>query len=170
MKSTRVFWLLAVVAVLAIVLLPPVLSSVNGGWFYAYRCACGHPVYVHVKGDGLFGYSPGHGVPEHRNANLRRRADGGWDVLALAPDSGSGMVAIISDAPKAGSVCSRMRIRGGTLYEESFRDGSSAPRVYLSPNEPLDLPAVRQTNETRYSRVYNPWPIWLAQLREKWNL
>jgi hypothetical protein len=166
-KSTRIFWLLAVVAMLAIVLLPPVLSSVNGGWFYAYRCACGHPVYVHVKGDGLFGYSPGHGVPEHRDANLRRRADGGWDVLAIASDNGNEIYGIMSDAPKAGSVCSRMRIRGGTLYEESLRVSSNSPRIYLSPGKPQDQPAARQTNETRYSRVYNPWPIWIAQLRNE---
>jgi hypothetical protein len=60
-------------------------ASSTRGYFEDGRCMCGYNVYIPIKGDGYFRYSPGHGHQEGRLWTLRKR-DGFWEALG---DNGS---------------------------------------------------------------------------------
>ena len=121
-----------------IVFLAPVAWSAFGthGYFCDGRCICGNDVFVRIRGDGYFNYSPGHGVPEHRAFTLRAQGDG-WEVMGL-PHSD------LYSSPLEGEnkVIARIRFHDGALYESW---GSSG-------------------NWTRLPKVYNIWRVWWAKL------
>ena len=135
---TRQKVIIAALAVVLAVFVAPIAWSAFGtrGYFYDGRCVCGHDCFVRIQGDGYFKYSPGHGVPEHREFTLRPR-DGGWEVLGL-PHSD------LYWSPLEGEdkVIARLRFRDGALYESW---GST-------------------TSWKRLPRAYNIWRIWVAKL------
>ena len=111
------------------------LSRSDCGYFADTRCICGHNCYIHIKSDGYHQYSPGHQVPEHRSFDLRRGQNGEWELLALAPPAGAW-------SPVAeGDVVARIRFHDKAMY------------MAWSGN-----------NWERHARIYNPWPIWIAQV------
>jgi hypothetical protein len=106
-----------------------------GGWFEHGRCICGHTVYVHLHGDGYFTYAPGHGVPEHRDYNIRHNGSD-FDVVALRPPDWA-----FSPTPE-GKIVARLRVKNGAVYE-----------CWSST-----------TNWTCLKPVPAPFRIWLAKL------
>lgn len=106
------------------------------GYFYQGRCGCGHDIFVRIQGDGLFRYSPGHGVPEYRAFRLRALSDG-WDIMGV-PHGG----AYWSPSEGQTSVLGHIRFRDGALWESW---GSS-------------------TNLMRLPRVRNILRVWWPKL------
>jgi len=132
---------LAVALAVAAFLLPIAFLAVSAsspqGYFDGGRCACGHRIYIHVVRDGYFSYSPGHGVPEHRDFTLRS-AEGGWDVIRLPEPDTTGMFMHMA----ATGVVAKLQFRDGAIYES-----------WSGTN-----------NWQRHNRIYNPWPIWISKL------
>lgn len=135
--------MIAAVATVMLALLAPTVFTVltargTSGYFHDGRCMCGHECFIRIEGDGYFQYSPGHGMPEQRVFALRSH-NGEWEMLALRPrdDAWSPV--------EEGKVVARLRFQGGALYKSW--SGT--------------------TNWTRHARVYNKWPIWLAELRSE---
>ena len=110
MMTTRKIILGAVAAVI----LPLAIFAVSlhrgvDAWFDNGDCICGHHSYIHLRADGYFKYSPGHGVPETRDFGLRPNGRD-WDAVALrSPDW-------YFSPPKEGEVVARLRIQDGVLY------------------------------------------------------
>jgi hypothetical protein len=134
--TTRRKVIVAAAGTLVVVFLTPIAWSAWGahGYFDGGRCTCGNPIFIRIRDDGYFRYSPGHGVPEHRAFALRRR-DGGWDVLGLRPPDG------VWSPVAEGEAVARMRLQDGALYESW--DST--------------------TNWTRRARVYNVWRVWIPE-------
>ena len=127
-------------AVLAVFLAPTAWSMFGThGYFCEGRCVCGHEVFVRIKRDGYFSYSPGHEVPEHRDFTLRRTSDG-RDVMG-SPHSDW----YWSPLEGENKVVARLRYRDGALYES--RGGT--------------------TNWNRLPRAHNVWSIWVAKLTKE---
>lgn len=125
--------IIVIIVILALVAWP---ASSARGYFYGGRCACGHEIFVRIVGDGLFNYSPGHGVPEHRSFNLRPQRDG-WDIMSL-PRSDR----YWSSLEGENKVLGRVQFREGALWE-SWGSG---------------------TNWARLPRVHNVLRVWRPKL------
>jgi hypothetical protein len=111
-------------ALLFAILVAGAISFNGSGVYYERgRCSCGHPIFIRIAGDGYFSFSPGHGVAEHREYNLRRN-NGGWDKLALPPPDG------FESVIKEGSIVGRVRLENGALYETWGTNWVRCPRVY----------------------------------------
>jgi hypothetical protein len=125
----------------AVFLLPVLFTAVpdpgRTGYFDGGRCACGHPIYIRVSNDGYWTYSPGHDVSEHRSYALRPNTNG-WDIIRVSDPRYDEVY--IQMAPTG--VVGQAWIEKAELCE---RWGASQ-RVM------------------RFSRIYNPWPIWWAKL------
>ncbi len=127
---------LAAAAFLLPIAFPALWSYGGTGYFDRGRCACGHPIYVRLVDDGCYDYSPGHGVPEHRAFTVRPNGKD-WDMYKF-PDPDLGYFSQIGET----GLVAHVWIEKGQLCE---RWSGRAPVV-------------------RYSRVYNPWPIWCAKI------
>jgi hypothetical protein len=136
--SVRSKLVLSGVGVVLVVILTIVAWPVfrAGGYFYRGRCACGHDIFVRIVGDGLFTYSPGHGVPEHRSVNLRAEAEG-WAIIGL-PHGGQ----YWSPTEGENEVLGHIRFREGSLWE-CWGNG---------------------TNWTRLPKVHNVLRVWWPKL------
>jgi len=136
--TTRRKLVLASLGAALIAFLAPVAWSALGthGYFCEGRCVCGNDVFVRIRGDGDFKYSPGHGVPEYCAFALRAQGDE-WEIMGL-PHSD------LYSSPLEGEnkVIARIRFHDGALYESW---GSSG-------------------NWTRLPRVNNIWRVWCAKL------
>ncbi len=130
--------LIVCVGALLIAAFAPLVWSARGttGYFYDGRCACGHNCYVRIQGHAYLKYSPGHQVPEHRAFTLRPTADG-WDLLGL-PHSDT--------------------------YWSPLEGEAKSSRTYDSVAETCTKHGGTALNQTRLTKVYNPWPIWAAKL------
>lgn len=97
------------VGTLLAVFLAPIVWSAFGiqGYYDGGFCNCGYPIYIHMRGDGYYQYSPGHGQPEQLVFTLRQR-DNEW--VALKGD---------------GNVLVRYRIESGALCESFSRTGAA---------------------------------------------
>ena len=144
-RSPRAFLILAFTLVVAAFTAPVWSTCTTHAYFYEGRCACGHNCYARIAGDGLFKYSPGHGVPEYRAFELRPRG-GEWDIMGL-PHS-----PFYSPLEGPDKVIGRLKLQDGALCC-NWSGG---------------------TAWIRFSRVYNPWPIFLAKVledaRARWGL
>ena len=139
-KILLVFASLAV----ALFLLPVLFTalSVHGpqGYFDGGRCACGHRIYIRLADDGYWTYSPGHEVSEHRSYALRPNTNG-WDLIR------------VSD-PKYDEVYFQMAPTG--LVGVAWIDKGELCEKWGN-----------NARVMRFTRVYNPWPIWWAKLLEE---
>ncbi len=146
-RPVRAFLIFAVAFVAAVFTIPIIWSScTTHAYYYEGRCACGHNCYARIAGDGLFRYSPGHGVPEYRAFTLRPRA-GQWDIMGL-PHSPTYYSAL--EGPD--KVIGQLKFHNGALCQK-WSQGNAW---------------------VEYPRVHNPWPILLAKIVEdvhaRWGL
>jgi hypothetical protein len=100
------------------------------------RCVCGHITLYRLTKDGIYSYSPGHGVPESLRFKIRAH-DAQWDIMGL-PHSD------VYASPLDGEnrVIGHLKVSNGSLYQSW---GSS-------------------TNWARYPRVLNPYRVWYCKL------
>ncbi len=142
-KHTRTLG--AAAAIAALLASPILFSALSGGgthgYFEAGRCLCGHDCFIHIRDDGYYQYSPGHGVPEHRSFAIRPHG-GEWEILGL-PHSEM----FWSPLEGEDKVIARFQIRDGALFTAW---GNS-------------------NNWTRHARVYNPYRIWIGKLKDKYR-
>jgi hypothetical protein len=141
MTTTSKLLLAATGFAAAVVLLPVALAVLSprstACYFDGGRCACGHRIYLRLAGEGYYDYSPGHGVQEYRKFTLRPNTNG-WDVIRV-------------NDPRYDEVYSQLAPTG--LVAQAWIDKGELCERWGTSSRVL-----------RYSRIYDPWPIWWAKL------
>jgi hypothetical protein len=117
------------------------------GYFYEGRCMCGHEIFIHLKGDGYFSYSPGHGAPEHRIFTLK--PVNGPDISEWEASSDESTFGNTWTLPGEQRPTMHIRIENGALVQYYPRNEYSAGY------------------KARLPRVHNVWRIWFPQLCER---